>query len=236
MIETFETFNLVQYCSLLRVQSCSSLFYFELLLNHHEPLLNHFLANALAVATIAGIYTDSLAFVYEERYADLSTCLESSRFEGVGSGIALETWLGVGDYQLNLGWQLSEEDSVGACIRYNIANKTLFQELNTCDKVVTDRYLLESLLVHEDIILTLFVEELVWTALNANILKFLTNVEAALQYATINNIFEFNTHDGVTLSWLNVQEVNYKIQTAVHADTYAVLYVLRVNHKSYKLV
>ena len=112
MIETFETFNLVQYCSLLRVQSCSSLFYIELLLNQHEPLLNHFLANALAVATVTGIYADNLTFVAEERYADLSTCLESSRFEGVGSGIALETWLGVRDSQLHLGRQLSEEDSV----------------------------------------------------------------------------------------------------------------------------
>ena len=101
---------------------------------------------------------------------------------------------------------------------------------------MADRHLLESLLVHKDIVLTLFVEVLVWTTLNAYILEFLTDVEAALQYATINYIFELNTHNGVTLTWLNVQEVNYKIQTAVHADTYAVLYILRVNHKSYKLV
>ena len=135
-----------------------------------------------------------------------------------------------------LWWQLSEEDSIGTCIRYNLADKALFQEVNTCDKVVSDRYLLESLLVHEDIVLTLFVEVLIWTALYANILEFLTDIEATLQYATIYYIFEFHTHNGVTLSWLNVQEVNYEIQTAVHADTYTVLYILRVNHKSYKLV
>jgi hypothetical protein len=81
-------------------------------------------------------------------------------------------------------------------------------------------------LVHEDIILTLFVEVLIWTALNANILEFLTDVEAALQNATIYYIFELNTHNGVTLTWLNVQEVDYKIQTAIHADAYAVLNVL----------
>ena len=206
------------------------------MLNHHEQLLNLFLANALAVATIAGIYADNLTFVAEERHADLSTCLESCRFEGVGSGIALETWLGVRDSQLHLSRQLSEEDSVGTCVRYNLADKALFQEVNTCDKVVSDRHLLESLLVHEDIVLTLFVEVLVWTALYAYILEFLTNVEAALQYATIYYIFKFHTHNGVTLSWLNVQEVNYEIQTAVHADTYTVIYILRVNHKSYKLV
>jgi hypothetical protein len=206
------------------------LFYIELLLNHHEPLLNHFLANALAVATVAGIYADDLALVAEQRHTDLSTSLESSWFEGVSSGIALETWLGVGDSELNLSWQLSEEHSIGRSVRHNLANEALFEEVNTSDKVMTDRHLLESLLVHEDIILTLFVEELVWTTLYAYILEFLANVEAALQHAPVNYIFEFYTHDGVTLTWLNVQEVNYKIQTAVHADANTVLYVLRVNH------
>jgi hypothetical protein len=132
MIETFETFNLVQYCSLLRVQSCSSLFYIELLLNHHEPLLNHFLANALAVATVAGIYADDLALVAEQRHTDLSTSLESSWFEGVSSGIALETWLGVGDSELNLSWQLSEEHSIGRSVINNLikepnSTKDLYQ-------------------------------------------------------------------------------------------------------------
>ena len=184
------------------------------------------LANALAVATIASINADSLALVAEERNTDLSTSLESSWFEGISSSIALETWLGVRDYELNLGWQLCVKDSVGRSIRYYVANKTLFEEVNTCDEVVTDRHLLKSLLVHEDIILTLFVEVLVWTALNAYILKFLTNVEAALQNATIYYIFELNTHNGVTLSWLNVQEVDYEIQTAIHADANTVLNVL----------
>jgi hypothetical protein len=185
-----------------------------------------FLANALAVATIASVNADSLTLVAEERYTDLSTCLESSRLEGVSSCITLETWLGVSDNELHLGWQLSEEDSISRSVRNNFANKTLFEEVNTCDKIVSNRHLLESLLVHKDVILTLFVEVLVWTALNANILEFLTNVETALQYAAINYIFELNTHNGVTLTWLNMQEVDYKIQTAIHADTYAILNVL----------
>jgi hypothetical protein len=81
-------------------------------------------------------------------------------------------------------------------------------------------------LVHEDIVLTLFVEVLIWTALYAYILEFLTDVETALQYATIYYIFELNTHNGVTFTWLNVQEVDYEIQTAIHADANTVLNVL----------
>ena len=222
MIETFETFSIVDYC-LVWLVWCRIV----------TPCITCYkLANALAVATIAGIYADNLTFVAEERNADLSTCLERSRFECVGSCIALETWLSVRDSQLYLGRQLSKKDGVGRSIRNNLANEALFEEINTCDKVVRDRHLLESLLVHEDVVLTLFVEVLVWTALNANILQFLTDVEAALQNATIYYIFELNTHNGVTLSWLNMQEVNYEIQTAVHTDTYTVLYILRVNHNS----
>ena len=184
------------------------------------------LANALAVATVASIYTDSLALVAEERNTDLSTSLESSWFEGVSSSIALETWLGVRDYELNLGWQLSVEDSVSRSVRYYVAYKTLFEEVNASDEVVTDRHLLKSLLVHKDIVLTLFVEVLIWTALYAYILEFLTDVETALQNAAIYYIFELNTHDGVTFTWLNVQEVDYEIQTAIHADANTVLNVL----------
>ena len=51
---------------------------------HIRPKLIR-LANALAVATIAGIYADNLTFVAEERNADLSTSLESSWFEGVAN-------------------------------------------------------------------------------------------------------------------------------------------------------
>ena len=52
------------------------------------------------------------------------------------------------------------------------------------------------------------------------------DVEAALQNAAIYYIFELNTHDGVTFTWLNVQEVDYEIQTAIHADANTVLNVL----------
>ena len=96
---------------------------------------------------------------------------------------------------------------------------------------MSDGHLLESLVVHEDVILTFFVQILVRTALYAYILQFLTDVETALQNATVHYIFKFNTHNCVTLTRLHVEELNYEIQTAVHTDTYAVLNVLTVNHK-----
>ena len=113
-----------------------------------------------------------------------------------------------------------------------VYGETFLQEVYTRDEVMCDRHLLKGLVVHEDIVITLFVEELIRTTFYANILQLLTDVEATLQHATIHYIFEFNAHDGVAFTRLYMQKLNYEIQTAVHADTYAVFNVLAVNHKS----
>ena len=196
---------------------------------------NNCLANALAVAAVAGVHTYDLALVDEQRHADLGTGLQSSRFEGVGSGVAFQTRLGIGDSQLYLGRQLSKEDRFRRSVRNNLAGHSLFQEIHTGNEVVSDRHLLEALVVHEDVVGTLFVKELIRAALYANILQLLSDIEAALQYAAIYYIFEFNTHNRVSFTRFYVQELDYEIQTAVHADTYAVFDVLTVDHMNKKL-
>ena len=187
--------------------------------------------NALAIRAIAGIYAYDLALIDEEGHTDLCAGLQRSGFEGVGSGIALQSRLGVGDLQLHLGRQFGEENSVGGSVGNDIAGHTLFEEIHTGDEVVGDGHLLESLVVHEDVVCSFFVEELVGAALNTYVLELLADIEAALQHAAVHYIFEFNTHNCVTLTRLNVEELNYEIQTAVHADAYAVFDVLTVNHK-----
>ena len=200
-------------------------------------LRNVVLADTLAVRTVACVDTDHFAFVDEERNAYLSAGFNRSRLEGVGSGIAFQTRLRIGNGQLYLRRQLCEQYRIRRCVRYDIYVHSLFQEINTGDQIVRDGYLLESLVVHEDVVLALFVQELIRTALYADIFQFLTDVEAALQYAAIHYIFEFNTHNCVTLTRFNVKELNYEIQTAIHADTYAVFNVLTVDHinKNYRI-
>jgi hypothetical protein len=86
--------------------------------------------------------------------------------------------------------------------------------------------LFESLVVHEDVVVAFRVEELVWTAFYANVFKLFTDVEAAFKYATIYNVFEFCTHECVALTWLNVKEFDYEIESAVDANAGSVLNVL----------
>ena len=189
------------------------------------------LANALAVTTVTGVDTDDLTLVDEQRYANLCAGLYRSRLERVGSRIALQTRLRIGHSELNLRRQLGEQNGVARCIGYNIYYHTFLQEIYTRDQVMSDRYLLEGLVIHEDVVLALFVKELVRTALNANILQLLTDVEAALQHTAVHYILKFHAHNRVALTRLHVQKLDYEIQTAVHADTYAVFNVLTVNHK-----
>lgn len=191
------------------------------------------LSHALAIGTVARIDTDDLTLVDEERHANFCAGLYGSGFEGIGSGIALQTRLGISNGELYFGRQFGEEDGIGRSIRNDIYIESLFEEIDAGDEVVRDRHLLEGLVIHEDIILTFLIEELVRATLHAYILEFLTDIESALEHAAIHYIFEFNTHDGVTFSRLHMQELNYEIQTAVHADAYAVFNVLAVNHKIY---
>ena len=184
------------------------------------------LLHALAVAAVTCVNAYNLALVDEQRYADLGAGLQLGRLECVSSGITTQTWFGVGNGELYFSRQFGEEDRIRRCVGNDVNNKSLFQVIHTGDQVMGDRNLLVSLVVHEDVVLTLLVQELVRTTLYANIFQFLADIEAALQNATVNNVFELNAHNRVALAGFHMQKFDYEIQTAVHTDANAVLDVL----------
>ena len=91
---------------------------------------------------------------------------------------------------------------------------------------MSDRNLVISFLVHEDVIFTLLVEVLVGTALHAYILQLLADVETTLKHASVNNILQLHTHEGVTLAGLYMQEVDDEEQFTIHTDACSHLNVL----------
>jgi hypothetical protein len=131
---------------------------------------------------------------------------------------------------MNLGRQFGIENSFGAGISHNLNILTFLHELHTCDLILGNRDLLESLVVHEDVVLTLLVEVLVGTTLYAYILELLTDIETTLQNVTINNVLECGTHEGVTLTGLYVKEIDTEVQLTIHADAGTFLDVLSINH------
>ena len=80
--------------------------------------------------------------------------------------------------------------------------------------------------VHEHKVLAFFVEVLVGTVLNADILELHANVETLFQNVAAQHIFQFDTHDSVALTRLNMLEVNAEINLSVHTDGASNLYVL----------
>ena len=181
---------------------------------------------AVYVGTVAGIYFNDFALVDKEGHAYLSTCFKRRGLQGVGGGVAFESGLGVGDFQLRLDGHFCVEDSFSRSIAHYVNNVTFLHEVHACDKVLGDRSLVEGFLVHEDVVLALLIEILELATLYAYVFKCFTDIEALFEYAATYYVLEGGTHDGVTLSRLHVQEVDAEIELAIHADAGALLDVL----------
>lgn len=187
--------------------------------------------HAVDIGTVARIDLDDFAFIDEKRYTHLGTGLHRSRLRGVGGSVALEARLGVGYLQLRLDGHLGIEDGVGGSVADHFDYIAFLHEINAGDEVLGDGNLIVSLLIHEDIVLSFHVKELIGTALHAYILKCLTDVEALFEYTAAHYILERGAHDGVALTGLHMEKVNAEVELAIHTDAGALLDVLRFNHE-----
>lgn len=61
---------------------------------------------------------------------------------------------------------------------------------------------------------------------NANVFKFFTDIETALQCAAVNYALQLNTHDSVTFTRFHMLEINAKIKFTIHSDAASDLNVL----------
>ena len=182
--------------------------------------------DAAKVAAVTSVDLDDFAFVDEEGHADFGACLHAGGLEGVGGGVALEARLGPSDGQFHLHGDVGIEDGLGGGVGDDLDVLTFLHEVDAVDLVLGDGNLLEGLVVHEDVVLAFHVEELIAATLNAHILEFLADVEAALQHVAAHHVLESGAHDGVTLARLHVEEVDAEIELAVHTDAGALLDVL----------
>ena len=80
--------------------------------------------------------------------------------------------------------------------------------------------------VHEHKVLAFFVEVLVRTVLNTHVFELHADVETLFQNVAAHHVLQFDTHDSVAFSGLNMLEVNAEINLSVHTDGASNLYVL----------
>ena len=189
-----------------------------------------FLAHAANVAAVAGVNLDDLVGVDEQGHANSGASLDGGGLESVGSGIAFHAGLSVSDLELGLDGHLGKEHGLGRSVADNFNDIAFLHIVGASDKVLVDRNLLKSLVIHEHGIVAIHVEVLIGATLNAHVLELLTDIEAALQHASINDVFKFGAHKGVTLTGLYMQEFDTEIQIAIQADAGSVLDVLSINH------
>ena len=75
--------------------------------------LKNLLFGASQIRTVAGVNLDEVALVDEQGNTNLNTSLQRSGLQGVGSGVALDAGLGVGDAQNGLHRHLGVENGAG---------------------------------------------------------------------------------------------------------------------------
>jgi hypothetical protein len=128
--------------------------------------------------------------------------------------------------EYSLLWHFCIEDSLCVGIAYNFYDIAFLHVFHTAYEVGRNRSLVECLLIHEYIIIALFVEVLVWTALDAYILEALTDVESALENTSVSYVLKLNVHDCVAFARLAMLEVDAYPDASVHTDSYTLLDVL----------
>ncbi len=64
--------------------------------------------------------------------------------------------------------------------------------------------MVESFLVHEDIVITLAVKELVGAAFHTYVFEFLADIEAAFEHTAVYHVFQLGTHESVALARFHV--------------------------------
>ena len=217
-----------------RFASASCLWLLILLLQSRSirghPVLLESCLYATYVRAVARVYFNRLALVDEEGYTYGSTRLYGGRLQCIGCCITLQSRLGIGNLLLNLDRHVCIEYGIGRGIRYHVHYLAFEQEVYTVDQVVSDGNLVESLLVHELVVVTVVIQILIGTTLYTHILQLLTDVEAAFQYVSVYYVLQLGTHEGVSLTRLYMQKVDAEVKLAVHADASSDFDVLGINH------
>ena len=186
--------------------------------------------DAADVGAVAGVDLDELSLVDEEGDAHLGAGLYGSGLESVGGCVAFEAGFGVSDLENGFDGHLGEEHGLGRSVGDYLYGVAFLHEGSAGDEFFLDRNLLESLIVHEDVVVAVGIEVLERAALHSHVFELLADVEAAFEYAAVDNVLELGAHKSVAFAGLNVKEFYTEVETAVHAYAGAVFDVLSVDH------
>ena len=164
-------------------------------------------SDALHILAGAGIDADVVALVDEQRNADLSTGLDSSGLQGVGGGVALDTRLGLGDFQLDKVGDFNTEDL--ALIAQQLAGLVLLAELEVIGHIGSvDGDIIVGLVVHEVVQIAILIAVSHVLALDESLRELCGRVVAGLNHRAGDHVLGLGADKGSALAGLDVLELN----------------------------
>jgi len=189
------------------------------------------LLDTLDVAAVAGINLDFFALVDEERHTHLSTRLDGSVLEGVGCGITLDAWFGVGHFEGDNHRGLDKKDGIALSMHHEVTDFAFLEVLRATDEFLVNVDLLKRLLIHEVVTHLILIDILIRTTLDAHVVDFDTGVERLLDNETGHDILEFGANESRTLAWLHVKELDNVVVLAVELEAHTVFNISSFCHK-----
>ncbi len=189
------------------------------------------LFHALLVRTVAGVDHNLVTDVAEKGNTHLGTCLYCSGLECVGGGVALDTGLGIGDFEGDGGGHLASEDGVRLSVYHGLADVTVLEELYAFNALAGDDYLFPGLGVEEVVAHIVLVGVLVGATLDANLVNLHAGVPCLVEHTAGLDVLEFGTHESRTFAGLYMEEFNDEEVLAVDVEAHSVFKVCSCCHK-----
>ena len=172
-----------------------------------------------------------VALVDEQRNADLSTGLDSSGLQGVGGGVALDTRLGLGDFQLDEVGDFDAEDL--ALIAQQLARLVLLAELEVIGHIGSvDGDIVIGLVVHEVVQIAILIAVSHVLALDESLRELCGRVVAGLNHRAGDHVLGLGADKGSALAGLHVLELNDLKNLAVLLKGHAVAKLACRNHRN----
>src|SRR5260370_8076387 len=172
----------------------------------------------------ACINTNFVAGIHKHGNVDDSSRLQSRRLSDIVGRIASHTWLGTLHRQLHEVGQLHRYYGFGLTIYQQLHNITLFEKTHSITQhLLRNGLLIEGFGIHEDVVITIDIQELPALMLDAHVFNPFTCAEAYFNNPSSSQILQVRAHKRAPVAWTHMMKLGHRIEFVVIAYNHAVV-------------
>lgn len=188
----------------------------------NEKALVH--ADPFDVIAGTGVDFDDVAFFDEARDVELAPGFYLGRFGDVGGGIPFDTWLGLDDFQVNVG---RGGDGDGVSIEENHGDRHSLLEVFPVivDLIGRQFELIVRNDVHEDEGAGLVVQELGFDFFDVGDFQFVTTLESSVEDGVTDQVLQFALVEGISFAGFDEVDFGKEVWFAIDLDFEALFQV-----------